>query len=181
MKSLDAWINALGDPDWRVRRRAVEHLLQDTGENSLEQFIRKVRLEHRDASILNSVLQVLTSLGAEALPGLATLSKDADAEVRMYAALTLGTLADDRAVPVVAALLGDSDINVRYHAIEALAKLKAVEAVDELASIAESQEFFLAFAALDALGVIGDARVAPRLAPLLENDTLQSSAIAARA
>ena len=75
----------------------------------------------------------------------------------MYAALTLGTLADDRAIPVVAALLGDSDINVRYHAIESLAKLKAVEAVDELASIAESQEFFLAFAALDALGVIGDA------------------------
>lgn len=181
MKSLDAWINALGDPDWRVRRRAVEHLLQDTGENSLEQFIRKVRLEHRDASILNSVLQVLTSLGAEALPGLATLSKDADAEVRMYAALTLGTLADDRAIPVVAALLRDSDINVRYHAIESLAKLKAVEAVDELASIAESQEFFLAFAALDALGVIGDARVAPRLAPLLENDTLQSAAIAALA
>ena len=92
----------------------------------------------------------------------------------MYAALTLGTLADDRAIPVVAALLGDSDINVRYHAIESLAKLKAVEAVDELASIAESQEFFLAFAALDALGVIGDTRVAPRLAPLLENDTLQS-------
>ena len=99
----------------------------------------------------------------------------------MYAALTLGTLADDRAIPVVSALLGDSDINVRYHAIEALAKLKAVEAVDELASIAESQEFFLAFAALDALAAIGDARVAPRLAPLLQNDTLQSAAIAALA
>ena len=75
LKSLDAWINALGDPDWRVRRRAVEHLLQDTGENSLEQFIRKVRLEHRDASILNSVLQVLTSLGSEALPGLEPSAK----------------------------------------------------------------------------------------------------------
>jgi HEAT repeat protein len=179
LKSLDLWINALGDSDWRVRRRAVEHLLRDSGENSLEAFIRKVRVEHRDASVLNSVLQVLVSIGSEALPALVTLTRDADAEVRMYAALALGDLGNHWAIPAISALLSDQDINVRYHAIEALAKLKATEAVDQLAAIAESQEFFLAFPALEALAAIGEPRVSSRLVPLLQNETLQSATIEA--
>jgi HEAT repeat protein len=177
-------IDALGHDDWRVRRRAVETLLRQSDQGSLTEMIGKLRVEHRDASVLNSVLQILVSMGSEALPALIEAAGDPDAEIRMYAALAIGDLKDGRAVPALTRLLRDLDTNVKYHAIEALSKLKGVEAaeaVDELAKIAESGDFFLAFPALDAIAAIGDPRVAPRLLPLLANDVLQTAVVAALA
>jgi HEAT repeat protein len=174
-------VKALGDTDWRVRRRAIEDLRHTAGEESLPVFLRKLRHEHRDASVLNSILQVLTSMEPDTVPALIELTRDPDSEVRMYAALGLGDLKDNRAVEALRALLRDSDANVAYHAIEAVAKLKAAEAVDELAAIAEQDDFFLAFSALEALAAIGESRVAPRLMPLLHNEPLQAAAIAALA
>ena len=83
-------MKALGDSDWRVRRKAVNELLRGNGERSLLAIVRKMRTEHRDAGVLNSVLQMLVSMGAEALPSVIELTKDSDAELRMYAALVLG-------------------------------------------------------------------------------------------
>jgi HEAT repeat protein len=175
-------INALGDTDWRVRRKAIEAALGETGAtSSLATFVQKLRHEHRDASLLNSLLQVLVSIGSPGLPLVIELTRDPDPEVRMYAALALGDLKDPYAISALTALLRDPDVNVRYHAIEALAKLKAVEAVDDLADIAQSGDFFLAFAALDALAAIREPRVTPRLAGLLENDVLQAAVVGALA
>jgi HEAT repeat protein len=47
--------------------------------------------------------------------------------------------------------------------------------VDSLTAIAESGDFFLGFPALEALAAIGDSSVAPRLAPLLQNDLLRGT------
>src|SRR5436309_1849124 len=124
-------MKALGDPDWRVRRKTVASFLGEIGEGSLAEIVHKLRNEHRDAPVLSSIIQVLVSIGSEALPSLLELTKDPDAEVRMYSALALGDLKDPRAIPALSALLRDADVNVRYHAIEALSKLKAIEAVDE--------------------------------------------------
>src|SRR5581483_2806496 len=54
-------MNALGDPDWRVRRKAVDALLRHGEEGCLADFIRKFRGEHRDPAVLNSILQILVS------------------------------------------------------------------------------------------------------------------------
>src|SRR5689334_8020756 len=174
-------LNDLGNPDWRIRRKAVGALLRTAGEGSLPEFIRKLRQEHRDPAVLNSVLQILVSMGSESLPILVELTRDADNEVRMYSALALGDLNDPSATSALRALLDDPDLNVRYHAIESLAKLNAADAVDDLAAIAESGEFFLGFAAIDAIAAIGEPRVALRLISLLENDVLQTAVVSALA
>jgi HEAT repeat protein len=169
---------ALSSEDWRTRRQAVEHLVAEPEQATVPELIDRLRKDHRDPSVLNSVLQLLTSGAWETVEALIGLRDDDDAEVRMYAAMALGDVRDRRATAALIGLLDDKDVNVRYHAIEALSKLKASEAVDALADIANSGEFFLAFPAIDALSAIGDSRVAPRLVPLLDNETLRSATIA---
>ena len=174
-------MSALGSDDWRSRRQGVERILEDPNQSLLAELIHRLRGEHRDPGLLNSVLPLLASGAWETLQPLTELTTDTDAEVRMYAAQTLGNLKDRRAIPALMQLLNDADINVRYHAIESLAKLRASEAVDALARIAESREFFLAFPALDALSAIGEAGIAPRLVPLLEDEVLRAAAVSALA
>jgi HEAT repeat protein len=174
-------IEALGADDWRTRRQAVERILAEPRENLVAELVNRLRGEHRDPSLLNSILPLLSSGVWENLDPLIQLTRDEEAEVRMYVAQALGNLKDRRAIPALLALLADADVNVRYHSIEALAKLRASEAAEALVGIAESGEFFLAFAALDALRDIGDPNVAARLVPLLDNETVGTAAIGALA
>jgi HEAT repeat protein len=174
-------VTALGAEDWRARRGAVEKILSESSDTLVSELVKRLRREHRDPALLNSVLPLLSSGAWETLEPLTNLTSDVDAEVRMYASQALGNLKDRRAISVLTALLKDADINVRYQTIESLAKLRAVEAADALVEIAESREFYLAFAALDALKAIGESSVAPRLAPLLDDDMLRPAAIGALA
>jgi HEAT repeat protein len=167
----------LASGDWRTRRQAADRILEEPGDTLVTELIGRLRLEHRDPGLLNSLLPLLASGALETLKPLTELTTDADPEVRMYASQALGNLKDRRAIPALLALLRDSDVNVKYHAIESIAKLRASEAADALARIAESREFYLAFAALDALSAIGESRVAPRIVALLEDDTIRPAAI----
>jgi HEAT repeat protein len=172
-------IGTLAGEDWRARRQALDRILAEPSQTPVSELIHRLREHHRDASILNSVLHLLSSGAWETLEPLIELLRDVDAEVRMYAALALGELKDRRAVPALMYALSDDDMNVRYHTIEALAKLRASEAADALADIAQSGEFFLAFPALDALAAIGEPRVAARIVGLLNNEALRAAAIGA--
>jgi HEAT repeat protein len=169
-------VKALGDESWRVRRSAVEGLAQRGGSTMAITLLRELREEHRNPSVLNSVLQVMAHSQVDVVPALIDCLNDPEADLRIYAALALGEQHDRRAVPALIRLLHDPDTNVRYHAIDALGHLRAPEAVEPLLDIAQSRDFFLAFPALDALMRIGDPAVAPFLVPLLEDELLCTAA-----
>src|SRR5579871_5580209 len=109
-------MKALGDEDWRVRRKAIDALVREAGQDTLMVFVRRLCREHRDPAVLNSILQGLIAIGPDALPALSKITNDPDNEVRMYAALALGDLGDSRAIIPLMTLLRDFDTNVRYHA-----------------------------------------------------------------
>jgi len=168
---------SLENDDWRSRREDTDCLVKNAREATISDLIRSIREDHRNASVLNSAMQVLAQVGWDTTPALIHLMSDADPEVRMYAALTLGERADPRAVPVLIDALKDPSTNVRYHAIEAIGRLKAPESIDALVEVANSGDFFLAFPALDALAAVGDSRVAPALLSLLGNDAIAAAVI----
>ena len=170
-------LDALSDDSWRVRRAAIKGVSERGAPEAINALLNSIVEHHHNASLLNSALQVLASSDVDTVSPLLDLLKHRDAELRMQAALALGEQRDVRAAAALIEALKDDDTNVRYHAIEALGKLKAVDAVDELAEIAEGSDFFLGFAALEALTHIGDARIAPRLAPLLEDELLRDPTI----
>lgn len=169
-------IGALGDESWRVRREVVGGLSKRGHPEMMAALVRVLRKEHRNFSILSSILQLLLFSGEETLEPLIELLGDPDPDLRLQAALALGEQRDARASGTLIAALEDEDLNVRYHAIEALGKLRATGAVDALLSIAESRDFFLAFPALDALIQINDSRIAPDLVPLLTDEVLRAPA-----
>ncbi len=167
------------DSSWRVRRAAVSGLAARRGPDSITVLLRALQKEHRNPSVLNSALQVLSMMDLDTLTPLTGFLRDPDAELRTYAALALGEMRDERAVPDLIRATADPDPNVRYHAIEALGKMRAEEALDALCSIAGSRDFFVAFPALDALARIGNPRACPRIAPLLEDAMLREAAVEA--
>ena len=170
-------LDALSDKDWTVRREAVQEVSQRAAPEAIAALLNSVVENHHDPALLNSALQVLAATDVDTLSPLLDLLQGPDSDLRMQAALALGEQLDVRAGGALVKALKDEDTNVRYHAIEALGKLKAVDAVEALVEIAESGDFFLAFAALEALAKIGDARIAPRMAPLLEDELLREPAI----
>jgi HEAT repeat protein len=114
--------------------------------------------------------------GVDVTTALADLLRHPDADLRIQAALALGTQAHPEAAEALLAALDDPDANVRFHAIDALGKIAPAAAVERLAAIAESGDFFLAFPALDALARINDASVAPRIVPLLRDELVGDQA-----
>lgn len=168
--------NAMADENWRVRRAAAEGLAKSDTDSMIEALLGAIREQHRDAALLNAAVTALVRAKRDVVPAVLPLLGDSSAEVRTYAALTLGLLEDRRAVPALLRALDDSDDNVRFHALEALGRIRPREAADRIAAIAESRDFSVAFAALDALRLIGEPSVAPQIVPLLEDTLLQTAA-----
>ncbi|HEY9852158.1 MAG TPA: HEAT repeat domain-containing protein [Leptolyngbyaceae cyanobacterium] len=165
-------VKMLGDSSWRVRRAAVDALAKHTGSSLAMSLLRSLREQHRNPSVLNGVLQVLSHSKVDIIPALIDCLNSEDKDLRIYAGLALGEQQDSRCIPALIRSLEDEDINVRYHAIDALGKMRASGAIEKLLAIAESGDFFLAFPALDALTRIGDPTIAQRLIPLLEDELL---------
>lgn len=170
-------IAALKNKEWQARQSAIRELARIVTPDVIPELLRALRDEHQDPNLLNSLLQVLTQAGIDAVTPLIELLAEADANVRIYAALVLGNLGSPQAIPALQRALDDPDPNVRYHAIEALGKLRATSAVDALIAFVESRDFFLAFPALEALAHIGEPRAVPHVMPLLEDEFLYAPAI----
>jgi HEAT repeat protein len=167
---------AIGDDDWQVRRRAVQTLAARSDAPLVDAVIASLRDSHRDFNVLSSALQLLALTGVDVTTALVDLVRHPDADLRIQAALALGSQTRPEAVDALLAALDDPDPNVRFHAIEALGKLTPAAAVEPLAAIAESNDFFLAFPALEALARIHDPAVAPRLVPLLADELVGDQA-----
>ncbi|HET9941852.1 MAG TPA: HEAT repeat domain-containing protein, partial [Terriglobia bacterium] len=171
----------LDDESWSVRKNAAEDVGRNAAPSTIAALLIAVRDQHHNLGLLNSALKVLELTNVDTHSTLVEFLEGDDVDLRMQAALALGSRKDLHAVPALMKALGDPDPNVVYHAIEALGRIGALEACDALLSIAEHQDFFLAFPAIEALGEIGDSRVAPRLVPFLQNELLRDAAVRALA
>lgn len=175
-EGLGPLASVMGDEDWRVRRAGVRALAARRDAGLVDAVVSALRDGHRDFSVLSSALQLLTLTGVDSTDALIHLMRDSDPDLRIQAALALGTQRRPEAVDALLHALDDPDPNIRFHAIESLGKQGAPAALDRLACIAESGDFFLAFAAVDALVHINDPLAAPRLVPLLADPAIAAAA-----
>ena len=82
---------AMGDEDWQVRRSAVRSLAHHQHPGLIEAIVTALRDSHRDFSVLSSALQLLSLSGVDLTASLADLLRHPDADLRIQAALALGT------------------------------------------------------------------------------------------
>jgi len=167
---------ALRDDHWEVRRAAVRAIAARRDAALVDTIVTALRDGHHNFGLLSSALELLSTTGVDVTDALVSLMGHADPDLRIQAALALGTQHRGEAVDALIAALDDPDINVRFHAIEALGRRASGAAIDRLGDIATSGDFFLAFPAIEALVQIGDPLGAPRLSSLLDDEMLSSVA-----
>ena len=169
---------ALADEDWQVRRTAVEALAGRRDAPLVDAVIAALRDGHRNFSLLSSALQLLSLTGVDVTDGADSLMQHPDADVRIQAALALGTPARTR---------GDRGADRRARRPRRQRPVSR-DRGDRQAGAAggdrstgrrspTSGDFFLAFPAID--GARPDRRSrwsAPRLAPLLDDRAARGDA-----
>ena len=97
----------------------------------VDALVSALREGHRNFSVLSSALQLLSMTGVNLTSALIDLLHHPEADLRIQAALALGTQHNrPAAVEALLAALEDEDANVRFHAIEALGSLGAGAALD---------------------------------------------------
>ena len=168
---------AVGDESWAVRQAAVEALAGFPPGALLPALEASLR-DGDDAGSRNAAMEIYVRLGSSATAPLLAFLSDSDEEVRLFAAVMLGSLKAPAAVPALVQALSDPDVNVRHAAAASLGQIGSPEAVPRLVDALHGEPW-LQYSALHALGEIGDPRAAPALLSLLDDETLRMPALEA--
>lgn len=93
--AIDALIPMLDDPDDKVRYYAADSLSRVGDDTSVEPLIRSLKRRDETSDVRNSIADALVQIGGHQTTQLLTeLLQDEDAEVRRWAGVALGDLAD---------------------------------------------------------------------------------------
>ncbi|MHB8173566.1 MAG: HEAT repeat domain-containing protein [Nitrospirota bacterium] len=161
---VPALLKSVGDPDWRVRKTALDALVSYGGEQVFEGLYRALFSED-NAGARNSAAEGLIRLGSDAARALSLRLGEPDIDVRKFIVDIIGEIGDLSCVDALIKALDDSDMNVRSSAMEHLGKMKATSAIPALVGFLKAEEQWLAFNAAAALGELGDPAAA---GPLME-------------
>ena len=175
---LPRLVAALGDASWRVRKAALEIVLEAPPALSIPRLAEGLR-DEGNAGLRNSSMEALVRLGRTAVPALASLAGDPDADLRKFVVDTLGGIEAAESTGLLRAALADADENVAAAAAEHLGRRRDAGAVPALLLRLAERRGWLAFACLTALGEIGDPAAAPAIAGLLGAPGLRPAALEA--
>lgn len=169
-------LQAINDSDWRVRKTAVDALVDIGGEEVFEGLFKALFSED-NAGARNSAAEAFVKTGPQAAASLCKRLNEPDADVRKFIVDIIGEIADKSSIPALIGMLDDPDENVRASAVEHLGKMKAVEALDRLVLIMRTEDQWLAFTAAAALGELGDKRAVPPLIEAAADKYLREAAL----
>jgi len=177
--SIELLLKAMKDVSWRVRKTAVDILLE---EYQIEAYINGlIKLLYIDdnAGARNSAIETLIKLDKKATSFLIEAFTTDNRDVRKFIIDVLGEFRDKKSLPLMLNALKDEDDNVRASAVEHLGKIGEPAVVSALLEILESGDLWTAYPAADALGRIGDRRAIPRLVKTLSVKTLREPVLKA--
>ncbi|MBI5143336.1 MAG: HEAT repeat domain-containing protein [Nitrospirae bacterium] len=175
---IETLLDLLCDPDWRVRKTAVETVLQTADESIIPGLVEIMGLQD-NAGARNSAIEALTRMGRRATSALMEVFRATDHDRRKFIIDILGEVGDKTCVPLMAEALDDPDENVSASAVEHLGAMGDSSVVPRLVGILRSGVFWKAYPAADALGRIGDPSAVGPLVDAIEIKSLREPAIRA--
>ncbi|MDR0926266.1 MAG: HEAT repeat domain-containing protein [Ignavibacteria bacterium] len=169
--AIKAFANGLMDSDIGIRD-VCQRALLDTPEHLKSVTASAVApyINMRDIELRNLAGEVLTRVGAVAVPILLPYLKSTDFDVRKFACDILGLIADASIAPYVIPLLSDTDRNVQLSAVETLGNLQASTALDALIMVYENFDEIKP-AVIESIGKIGGDNSESYLLEQLDNET----------
>ncbi len=166
---------ALGDESWRIRKEATEVFLSLPGVANLAGEVIELLHAEDNAGLRNAAVEILVSMGCQAVPALLDEISCSDHDVRKFILDILGEICDPSSVPAMIGALGDADENVRAAAAENLGKARALEAVPALLDALRNADLLFRFTILQALGQIGAKIPAERLLEFKDEPLLRKA------
>jgi len=185
--SFEQLLVQLQDPDWRIRRRAIEDLGELRDQRAFDVLV--AALADAEVQVRHSATAALGQLSdPRVFDHLLSQLQEQDNYV---AASVLGGRGDARAAPALiqkiakAVEAGPSrsaaDDAMCLRAVESVVMLKDRAAIDVLLRLAKDKAYFMREAAAKALGQMGDSRALPVLLALSGDSHRQVRRAAARA
>jgi len=177
--SISLLLKAMKDVSWRVRKTAVDILLNDY---PIEAYINGlIALLYIDdnAGARNSAIETLIKLDKKSTLFLMEAFNTENRDVRKFIIDVLGEFKDRKSLPLMLDALKDEDDNVRASAVEHLGKIGEPAVVNALIEILESGDLWTSYPAADALGRIGDRKAIPALVKALSTKTLREPVLKA--
>jgi HEAT repeat protein len=171
-------IKSLEDDNWRVRKTAVEILLDIRGESVIRELIKALYQENANAR--NSSIETLVELGPEATDFLVHEFKNTNTDVKKFIIDILGSTKDLKAFPLLLKSLEHEDENIKAAVVEYLGNIQRNDTVLEaLITVLKSEDIWVAYHAAVALGRLKDARSVDALMSVLSKKELRKPVIRA--
>lgn len=178
-EAVERLLDRLGDPDWRVRRAAVERLIDGADVCSTAEGLIAALGDPANPGRRGGAVEALIRCGPGAVPKLVEASAAADPEVRKFAVDALAGIGDARAASAVLARLVDPEPEVRSAAADALGALGGEQAERALCELAvlEGEDRLVRLAALRALDALEVGLPRWELLPMLDDPVLRPVAL----
>ena len=177
--SLNLLVLLAGDPDWRVRKAAIEGLEANPTEEVVKALIPAL-YDPVNAGRRNAAAEALRAFGQRALPYLLyELGRVSDADSRIAIATVLGDISSDESAAALVALLSVEDVNVASAAIVALGRLARPETVPALIGVLSGDNAWLHYHAIETLGRLRATEALPAIVSRDQNPALKKAILEA--
>jgi HEAT repeat protein len=163
--------------DWWDRQKIIERLTAHHEKEYIAYLEQSIR-DHDNADIRNTAMEVYRALGIRAFPSLATLLKEDDPEVRLFAVNIICQIGDRKGFELLVSAMRDKDENVRCASAEGLGRIGDSRALAELKR-AFSDEPWVAMAAIGSVGEIGGKEACGLLYECLDEGVYREAAVLA--
>jgi HEAT repeat protein len=172
-------LEALGDPDWRVRKEAVRIISAQAVRLDMLSSLVTAISQGDNVGLRNAALEVLIALGSDAAQVLLEVLPTAAEGSRRFIIEALVCGGDRRVVPTLIEAVAGADPIIASTALDALATIGGAQAEEAIRRALRSTDPFHRIAAIDGLNRLGAEVTWRELAPLLEDRLVRRVALVA--
>lgn len=158
-------LEMLSDSDWRVRRAAVESVLDAHLPHTIPQILLAL-YDEENAGRRNAAIDILSRFGPDILPFLESHLQTTNTDVQMFLVNILGEMRNDSHLPFILQSLEHKDKNVISAAILALGRIGKPETAEKLRDFLRGSDSWFTFQAIDAAGEMQEPSLIPDLVRL---------------
>ncbi len=166
----------LGDPNWRVRKAAVEAIVGFPVEGAVPTLVQAL-YDPENAGKRNSAFESLVKLGPPVLPHLYDHLVDEDPDVKLALISLLGEIPNRNSAPHLIYYLSHENVNIVSAAIASLGHLRDAGNLPVLVDLFQRQDDWLWFHLIEALSGIGGPDATVKLTELYEHSRYRKAVL----
>lgn len=171
-------VRYIGDPDWRVRKAAVQRLVSCRDDANVQEMLVASLSDGENSERRNAAFEALVSCGTRVTDRLVQELSSRDIDVRKLVIDALAAMGDSESRVPLCEAMADSDANVRAAAAEALGVVGGASEIVHLLSVAtkEGEDVLVQLSALRALARMEAGVGVASLGSALEHSLLRPAA-----